>query len=104
MLRTLSLTPGVTMLEELVSLTSPEGQEGESTRAASERRQQQCWQYWAPLAVLSLLAVAVVGHGVVRDLRRDWAPCDPSSSLMAKHFYCYNSSRSPGVHEDAHPQ
>ena len=33
--------------------------------------------------------VVVIGRMVVRDLKRDWTPCDDQDSL-AKHFYCVN--------------
>ena len=51
-----------------------------------------------PITVLILLAVAAVVYNLVRP---PYVPCDPNKPL-AKHFYCYNLSRPPGVHEDTH--
>lgn len=55
-----------------------------------------------PVTILSLLTIWVIGRNVMRDMQRDWEPCDANSmaSRMAKHFYCYNASMPPGVHTE----
>ena len=50
-----------------------------------------------PLVVLALLSVGVVIYNL---LRQQFDSCE-SDTPMAKHFYCYNSSRPPGFHLDA---
>ncbi len=55
------------------------------------------WEVVVPLAVLSLLSVAVLVYNIF--VRRQWDPCD-TSNRFAKHFYCWNSTAEPGVHVD----
>ena len=50
-----------------------------------------------PLAVLACLALGVVVYNLLRFRRVDI--CDEGKP-MAKHFYCFNQSASPGVHLD----
>ena len=49
-----------------------------------------------PLAVLSVLGVAVIAYNT---LRPQWTACGDESTF-AKHFYCHNKSMSPGFHLD----
>ena len=49
-----------------------------------------------PLVVLFILSIAVIVYNLIRTQQ---VPCDPNKPL-AKHFYCYNSSRPPGFHVD----
>lgn len=52
----------------------------------------------AAVLVLVLFAVVVISIMVVRDITPGtWRQCD-SSTVMAKHFYCFNVSAAPGVH------
>ena len=48
-----------------------------------------------PLMVLAVLSVGVL----VYNMFRKWDICDENLP-MAKHFYCYNASMSPGFHLD----
>ena len=50
-----------------------------------------------PLLVICALALAAVVYNLRRMFQVE--PCDETRP-MAKHFYCYNRSMSPGVHVD----
>jgi hypothetical protein len=50
-----------------------------------------------PLTLIGLLAVSVLVYNVLRY--QEVLPCNDGTP-MAKHFYCFNSSAAPGVHQD----
>ena len=50
-----------------------------------------------PLTVIGLLAVFVLVYNILRY--QEVLPCNDGTP-MAKHFYCFNSSAAPGVHQD----
>ena len=49
-----------------------------------------------PLVILCVCSAGVLVYNIVRQ---QYEPCD-TTRPFAKHFYCYNASRSPGVHDD----
>lgn len=53
--------------------------------------------YAVPLALFVLASIAVI---VYNFIRMPFVPCDLNAH--AKHFYCYNVSAAPGVHQDQH--
>ena len=53
-----------------------------------------------PLTVISLLALCVIAYNLFLTVEGAVLPCDESTP-MAKHFYCFDRSASPGVHVDS---
>ena len=77
----------------------------ELLHAITERSTKSSWLKWcregnADIVVpVILLGVASVGVLVYNIMRQQFEPCDTNQPL-AKHFYCYNASAPPGVHDD----
>ena len=56
-----------------------------------------CNETAVTLAFFSIFCVIVIVYNL---LRPNVGKCD--ASRLAKHFYCYNATMPPGVHEDQH--
>ena len=89
--------------EELQDLQQLSARRPVQSKAASTERQcgrEGFCEIVVPLAVLGLFSIAVVVYNILRF--RVVEPCDSEEAQKwAKHFYCFNSSAMPGVHQDS---